>query len=109
MVFDSFAFMVTLVNEVENQAINRKALDRLVESATEHLEQHQLGCKMSMWTCGRCSGMTPLMHLLDWIGRLPVAFLKKHFMYQGLRTLTFAHALKALVASTRKMFLEACD
>ena len=50
---DSFAFMVTLVNELENQPINHRPLDRLVEKLPGHAETIEEACKSAMWQCGR--------------------------------------------------------
>ena len=72
---DSFAFMVTLVNEVENQAINRRTVDRLVEKVAGHPQDHLVGCQMDVWDCGRCFRRVPLMRSFGRFGRLAVTVL----------------------------------
>lgn len=77
---DSFAFMVTLVNELENQAINRRSMDRLVGNAIGHPKRHHVACKLRMWTCGRCFCSTPLMRSFDRFGRIAVTFLNEELV-----------------------------
>lgn len=72
---DSFAFMVTLVNEFENQSINHRSLDRLVEKLPGHSKTIEGNCKSAMWHCGRCFCSTPLMRSFDRFGRVAVMFL----------------------------------
>lgn len=65
---DSFAFMVSLVNGLENQSINRRSLDHLVEKKKDHPKLHKELCKGRVWKCGRCFCSTPLMRSLDRFG-----------------------------------------
>lgn len=49
---DSFAFMVTLVNELENLAINRRTVDRLVEKVDGHPKTIWWDAKCTYGTAG---------------------------------------------------------
>ena len=54
MQFDRFAFTVTLVNEVENEAINRRSLERMVGRFRGHPVERIKVCQAEIWFCGRC-------------------------------------------------------
>lgn len=77
---DSFAFMVTLGIELENQSINRRSLDRLVQKYPNHPKEHEAACQVYMWNCGRCFCSRPLMCHSDRFGRVSVMFLDKELL-----------------------------
>lgn len=77
---DSFAFTVTLLNELENQSINRWSLERLVEKQANHPRLHKESCKGRVWTCGRCFCSTPLKRSFDRFGRVAVMFLDEELV-----------------------------
>ena len=77
---DSFAFMVTLVNELENQYINRRSLDRLVLKPPNHPKTQLDACQHYVWNCGRCFCSTPLMRSFDRFGRVAVMFLDEELV-----------------------------
>ncbi|CAM9321313.1 unnamed protein product [Laminaria digitata] len=74
---DSFAFTATLVNELENECINRRSVDRLVE---KQAGLHGVSCKTRVWKCGRCFCASPLMRYFDRFGRVAVAFLSEELV-----------------------------
>lgn len=75
MKFDRFAFMVTLINETENEAINRKTVGNLVKRALGHSRDRTGQCAAEVWFCGRCYCTTPLMRSFDHLGRVFLTFL----------------------------------
>ena len=75
MKFDRFAFMVTLINQTENEAINRKTVNNLVKRALGHKSGQPKICMAEVWFCGRCYCTTPLMRSFDQFGRVILTFL----------------------------------
>lgn len=69
MGFDRFSFMVTLVNEVENEVINRRSLEQLVDLARGHESARSTVCKAEIWLTGRCCCDKPLQLWYDQFGR----------------------------------------
>ncbi|CAM9182777.1 unnamed protein product [Sphacelaria rigidula] len=61
--------MVTLESVLENQAINSRKADHLLDRVVGHAKGNLVGCKMDMWDCGRCSCRTPLLRFFDRFGR----------------------------------------
>ena len=70
MKFDRFAFMVVLINEIENEAINRKTVVNLVKRVLGHSSEQPKVCMTQVWFCGRCFCATPLMRHFDQFGRV---------------------------------------
>lgn len=80
MISDSFAFMVALVHELENQVINRRAVDRLVEEVEGH--KRRMNYKSHLWNCERCFCATPLMRSFDRFGGVAVTFLNEDLILE---------------------------
>ncbi|CAM9175839.1 unnamed protein product [Scytosiphon promiscuus] len=68
--FDALVFNVTLTNEVENAAINRKTCDLAVTRAVKHPHDRLRACCSEVWICGRCFCDSPLMRSFGEDGRL---------------------------------------
>ena len=75
MQFDRFAFTVTLVNEVENEAINRRSLEEIVGRFRGHPVDRLRVCQAEIWFCGRCFCAKPLLRYFDQFGRVRLVFL----------------------------------
>lgn len=75
MKFDRFAFMVTLINEIENEIINRRSLEHKVVKARGHPIARLGICQTELWFCGRCFCANPLLRSLDQFGRVRLSFL----------------------------------
>ncbi|CAM9232923.1 unnamed protein product [Laminaria digitata] len=76
MQFDRFAFAVSLVNEVENEAINRKSLGQMVGRFRGHSVAERIKvCQAEVWFCGRCFCSKPLLRSFDRFGRVRLSFL----------------------------------
>ncbi|CAB1105581.1 unnamed protein product [Ectocarpus sp. CCAP 1310/34] len=76
MKFDRFAFMVTLINETENEAINRRSVANMVKRVRGHgLEKVQI-CQAEVWFCGRCFCENSLMRSFDQFGRVRLTFIQ---------------------------------
>lgn len=73
--FDRFSFAVTLINEMENEATNQRALNRMVECVSGHKRTFLAACQMEVWTTGRCFCNTPVLRSFDQFGRATVALL----------------------------------
>ncbi|CAB1109430.1 unnamed protein product [Ectocarpus sp. CCAP 1310/34] len=76
MKFDRFAFMVVLINETENEAINRKTVAGLVQRVLGHSSDRLKVCMLEVWFCGRCFCKNPLMRSFDQVGRVILTFLR---------------------------------
>ncbi|CAB1101830.1 unnamed protein product [Ectocarpus sp. CCAP 1310/34] len=76
MKFDRFAFMVVLINETENEAINRKTVAGLVQRVLGHSSDRLKVCMVEVWFCGRCFCKNPLMRSFDQVGRVILTFLR---------------------------------
>lgn len=72
MGFDTFTFNVTLINELENAAINRSTCDLTVTCATKHPHDRIHACYAEVWICGRCFCSSPLMRSFDKRGKLRI-------------------------------------
>ena len=68
--FDRFTFTVTLVNEMENEAINRRSLEKMVGRFRGHPVERIKVCQADIWFCGRCFCSKPLLRSLDEFGRV---------------------------------------
>ena len=77
MRFDRFSFMVTLINEIENEVINRRTLEELVDfvRAVTEANEHLSVCKVEIWCAGRCFCEKPLQLRYDQFGRARLHFL----------------------------------
>lgn len=75
MKFDRFAFTVTLINEVENEIINRRSLAHKVGQAVGHPIARLRICQTELWFCGRCFCAKPMLRSLDQFGRVRLSFL----------------------------------
>ena len=69
MGFDTITFMITLINEFENAAINRRTCDFVVGRAKNH-NHYARSCFADLWICGRCFCDSPLMRSFDQLGKL---------------------------------------
>ncbi|CAN0528064.1 unnamed protein product [Laminaria digitata] len=77
MGFDRFSFMVTLINEVENEVINRRSLGKMVACLDEdrHPPYRLDNCQTEIWFCGRCWCNNPWFRWFDQFGRARLRFL----------------------------------
>ncbi|CAN0029577.1 unnamed protein product [Ectocarpus sp. 4 AP-2014] len=75
MGFDRFSFMVTLVNEIENEAINHRTVQVLVDSVRQHRSSRLAVCQVEVWLTGRCCCEKPLQLRYDQFGRARLFFL----------------------------------
>lgn len=75
MGFDRFSFMVTLINEIENETINRRSSNAMVENVSLHPADQSTCCKAGIWFTGRCWCRKPLLKSYDQFGRARLAFL----------------------------------
>ena len=75
MGFDRFSFMMTLVNEIENEVINRRSLGHLVDLVRGHERTRSTVCKAEIWFTGRCCCAQPLQLRYDQFGRAKLYFL----------------------------------
>lgn len=80
MGFDRFSFMVTLINEIENEAINRRTLQELVDFVHDHASKRSSACKTEIWLTGRCYCDKPLQVRYDQFGRASLHFLQNNNM-----------------------------
>lgn len=74
---DRFSFCVTLLNELENERINRRTMDRAVGRVSHHDRRNVSVCCLQIWTRGRCFCLTPLIRSFDDFGRLVVSSLPR--------------------------------
>lgn len=77
---DSYAFIVILVDERENQAIDRRTVDRRVDSEAGHPKNNLVRCKIGVWDRGRCFCRATLMRYFDRFGRIAVTFSSEDLM-----------------------------
>ncbi|CAB1103886.1 unnamed protein product [Ectocarpus sp. CCAP 1310/34] len=76
MKFDRFTFMVTLINETENEAMKRRSVANMVKRVRGHgLEKVQI-CQAEVWFCGRCFCENSLMRSFDQFGRVRLTFIQ---------------------------------
>ncbi|CAB1112923.1 unnamed protein product [Ectocarpus sp. CCAP 1310/34] len=61
MKFDRFAFMVTLINETENEAIHRKSVANMVKLVRGHGSEQVKIFQAQVWFYGRCFCQKSLM------------------------------------------------
>lgn len=76
MGFDRFTFTVTLVNELENEEINRRSLIAEVKNMTDHPHTRLEACTSHLYWLGRCWCDKPLLRWHDRFGRVRLSFLK---------------------------------
>ncbi|CAB1099649.1 unnamed protein product [Ectocarpus sp. CCAP 1310/34] len=76
MGFDRFSFMVTLVNEIENDAINHRTLKVLVDSVRQHRSSRVAVCKVEIWLTGQnlCGMISSAEHDYFFCGIKPLVF-----------------------------------
>lgn len=75
MRLDRFCYMVTVINEVENETINRRTVTDFVNNMAGHESSHIEHCRQAVWKCGRCFCTKPLMRSFDVFGRVAVFFM----------------------------------
>lgn len=72
---DRFTFMVTLVNELENEAVNRRSLNAMVRAVSDHPHMNLMCCQAEMYWLGRCWCNKSLLRSYDQFGRVRLTFL----------------------------------
>lgn len=75
MGFDRFTFTVTLVNEFENEEINRRSLNDMVQEVDSHPKDDLQVCQRDLFWTGRCWCDKPLFRYHDQFGKVDVVFL----------------------------------
>lgn len=75
MAFPNFTFALRVINELQNEGINRRTLGRLLRSLEEHPVAKINACHKSLWFCGRCFCLKPTIRVFDSFGRVDVVFL----------------------------------
>lgn len=96
---DRFCFFITLLDELENEIINRRALDRLVKKIDGNKTGNTKLCYSKMWVCGRCFCKTPLRRCFDGLGIVGV-----FHMFEQSGSLRFPGAIRVV----RKPVTETC-
>ncbi|CAB1104054.1 unnamed protein product [Ectocarpus sp. CCAP 1310/34] len=78
MKFDRFAFMVTLINETKNEAINRESVANTVKRVRGHGSERVEICQAEVWFWGRCFCQESLVRSFDQFSRVRPTFLFIH-------------------------------
>lgn len=74
--FDRLAFVGTLVNELGNEAANRRSLNAMVKTCFDHTPDVLAICQVDIYSLGRCWCDMPLLRCYDQFGRARLAFLE---------------------------------
>ena len=75
MAFPNFTYALRVINELQNEGINKRTLLRQLRCFETHPVTTFGSCHKSLWHCGRCFCSKPTMRVFDSFGRVDVVFL----------------------------------